>query len=104
MIVDKGRRLWAEDVAALLGVLPRTVIFSASKTKRKPARERSLVDMPLPAGRRRRQVETNAGQPRTVVSPWWHEADILACQAARRAAGTLAVDRTPGGQFIKAAG
>jgi len=104
MTDDKGRQLWAEDVAAVLGVTARTVIFSASKTKRKPAAKRTACDLPLPAGRRRRTVHTSKGQPRRVVSPWWWEDDITACRNARAAAGVLDLGRAEGGRFAKAAG
>jgi hypothetical protein len=104
MAEDKGRQLWAEDVGALLGVTARTVVFSASKTKRKAKAARTACDLPLPAGRRRRQVRTSQGKPRTVVSPWWHEADIMACRDARREAGVLDLDRGEGGRFAKAVG
>ena len=100
MTADKGRQLWAEDVADVLGVTARTVVFSASKTRRTPVGKRKPTDLPLPAGRRRRTVHTTTGQPRRVLSPWWWEADIQACYEAREIGGLLGLDRGPGGQFL----
>jgi len=103
MAEDKGRQLWVEDVARLLGVEPSTVRFSASKTKRTPRAQRTACDLPLPAGKRKRQGTSATGHKWTTISSWWWEADILACRQARAEAGVLDLPRGPGGQFLSAA-
>jgi len=98
---ERGRRLWSDDVAAALGIKRSSVIYGASRTKRRKAQgiAPSLVDVPIPAGRRKRKITTEDGQPRTVLSPWWWEADILATRAARERVGQPG-PRQADGRFV----
>lgn len=83
--------LWPADVAVLAsegdtGPSARTIIHYLSDARRAGrANERGDWHIPEPAGKFARQVETDTpGVYRTVYSPRWRRADIVAWLAARR--------------------
>jgi hypothetical protein len=88
---DPGPLLWPEEVAARLGVQYSTVIYNASKTRRRKAARQPIrpTDMPLPYDHKVRQVPAQHGKVRYVKTPRWQVTVIDAYIAARREAGTL---------------
>lgn len=79
--------LWAEQVAELAGVAPRSIIWMASNTRRKqrhPGKygKRTPGDLPLPGRRQQRTVDG-----KTMTAPQWRRDAIMAWLPNRRGPG-----------------
>jgi len=105
---DDDDLLWADEVAALLGLAHSSVKANLSAARR--ARLDGTAgphDLPEPAGYAHRAWPTRGGGTRVVNSPRWRRGDITACRAARAArreqvraqsrAAASARSRDPGG-------
>jgi hypothetical protein len=106
-MAEAGRRLFNDDVAALLGIDRHSVNWLNYQANRRRREGRPKPgDMPEAAGRELRPVPSSLGWDVLIEKPWWWEADIAAWLPRRAEARKAAWNRPHGerGEFISAAG